>query len=477
MYSDLPISSEVRCPTDRSGNLIVPQKPAFADGAHREPNSSQQHGHDDIDVLPLIFNETRSGSGVPGAVFNLATSIIGAGIMALPATMRVLGLLLGFVSIILMGILSEFSIEVLVKFAALKRTTSYGETVEVACGKSVRVISEISIIVYNCGILIVYLIIMGDVLSGSSSHKGVFEQMLGKQGWWDDRRLVIFLLLILVLAPLCSLQKIDSLSSTSAASVALAVVFVVVACVVAFVKLVEGKLEAPRLLPDVGTRRAVLDLLVVIPIMTNAYICHANVQPIYNELEGRSVKKMIKVGRISAVLSVVVYAFTATSGYLLFGKGTDSDVLTNFDRNLGVPHSAVINYIVRISYVIHLLLVFPVIHFSLRNTVDAAIFRSSIPLQECRKKSLLLTFVLLALLYLGSAVIPNIWVAFKFTGTTSGLALGFFFPSLIGLRLNGQGESLSSRQKMLLRLMLVLALVTGIIGVVGNAYSIKEPGK
>ncbi|CAN6459530.1 unnamed protein product [Victoria cruziana] len=377
--------------------------------------------------------------------------------MALPATMRVLGLLFGLLSIVLMGILSEFGIEVLVKFVALKRTSSYGETVEVACGKSVRIISEICIIVYNSGILIVYLIIMGDVLSGSSSHKGVFKQMLGKQGWWDDRRLIVFLLLILVLAPLSSLQKIDSLSLTSAASVVLAVVFVVVA------------------LP--GTRRAVFDLLVVIPIMTNAYICHANVQPIYNELEERSAEKMKKVGRISAVLSVVVYAFTATSGYLLFGKDTDSDVLTNFDNDLGLPHSAAINYIVRISYAIHLLLVFPVLHFALRNTVDAAIFRSFVPLQECRKKSLILTSVLLTLLYLGSAVIPNIWVAFKFTGTTSGLALGFIFPSLIGLRLNGQGETLSSGEKMLLRLMLVLALVTGMIGVVGNAYSIKEPRK
>ncbi|KAG0591967.1 hypothetical protein KC19_1G214800 [Ceratodon purpureus] len=47
---------------------------------------------------------------VGSAVFNLATTNIGAGIMALPAAMRVLGRPLGLFAIVLMGILSEISI-------------------------------------------------------------------------------------------------------------------------------------------------------------------------------------------------------------------------------------------------------------------------------------------------------------------------------------------------------------------------------
>ncbi|PPR85995.1 hypothetical protein GOBAR_AA34694 [Gossypium barbadense] len=150
-------------------------------------------------------NWPNTGSGVSGTVFNWTTTIIGAGIMALPATMKVLGLVLG-----------------------------------------------------------------------------ILDQWLG-------------------------LVRIDSLSMTSAASVALAVVFVMVCFAVAFIKLIEGKIEAPRRSPDFGSKMEILDLLVVIPIMTNAYVCHFNVQPIYNELEG--------------------------------------DVLTNFDRNLGIRFSTALNYI------------------------------------------------------------------------------------------------------------------------------------
>ncbi|KAF2323121.1 hypothetical protein GH714_033529 [Hevea brasiliensis] len=176
-------------------------------------------------------------------------------------------------------------------------------------------------------------------MSGSLHHMGVFDQWLG-HGVWDHRKLVILVVVVVFLAPLCALDKIDSLSLTSAASVALAVVFVVVCFIVAFIKLVEGKIEAPRMTPDFGSKKAILDLLVVIPIMTNAYVCHFNVQPIYNELEGRSPQKMNRVGRITTILCITVYASTAISGYLLFGKDTEADVLTNFDSDLGIPFSS-----------------------------------------------------------------------------------------------------------------------------------------
>ncbi|PPS05696.1 hypothetical protein GOBAR_AA14949 [Gossypium barbadense] len=144
----------------------------------------------------------------------------------------------------------------LIRFAVSCEARSYGEVVQIAMGRTARVLFEICIIVNNAGVLIVYLIIMGDVMSGSVRHIGVLDQ-------W-----------------------IDSLSMTSAASVAVAVVFIVVCFAVAFIKLIEGKIEAPRRSLDFGSKMAILDLLVVIPIMTNAYVCHFNVQPIYNELEG-----------------------------------------------------------------------------------------------------------------------------------------------------------------------------------------------
>ncbi|KAJ8452831.1 hypothetical protein Cgig2_014594 [Carnegiea gigantea] len=412
-------------------------------------DDDNDNDHPGLDDHPLIMGGTGGGgigSGVPGAVFNLATSIIGAGIMALPATMKVLGLVAGLILIAIMGALSEVSVELLIRFAVQCNAMSYGEVVQHALGRPARIISEICIIVNNAGILVVYLIIIGDVMSGSPHHSGVFDQVLGT-GLWDHRKLVILAVLVILLAPLCTFDRIESLSLSSAASVVLAVIFVVVTCVVAFTKLAEGRIDPPRMTPDFSSKRAIMDLLVVIPIMANAYVCHFNVQPIYNELEGRSTQKMNRVGRITTVICVVVYAFTAFSGYLLFGSNTESDILTNFDTNLGIRYSTALDYIVRIE---------------------------SPPLIESRARLLGLTMALLALIYLGSTMIPNIWTAFKFTGATTAVSLGFIFPALIALRLDGRGESLTAGEKLFSWVMLVFAIVVGIVGVVGNVYGLKS---
>ncbi|XP_051116341.1 amino acid transporter AVT6E [Andrographis paniculata] len=442
----------------------------------RNADDSDVEHNVDFDDLPLIFGEggKKSGSGIYGAVFNLTTSIIGAGIMALPATLKVLGLVLGVILIFLIGILSEISVELLIRYAVLCKANTYGEVVEVALGKTAKVLSEICIIINNAGVLIVYLIIMGDVMSGSIRHIGVFDQWLG-HGFWDHRKLLILITVVIFLAPLCSLDKIDSLSTTSAASVALAVVFVVIVFVVAAIKLVEGKVELPRMAPDFSSSNAIFELLVVIPVMSNSYVCHFNVQPIYNELEDRSPRKMYKVGRITTTICILVYASTAIAGYLLFGQDTESDVLTNFDEDLGIRFSTALDYIVRVGYILHLVLVFPVIHFSLRQTVDSLIFEGLNPLTESRKRCLILTMVLLGLVYFGSTMIPNIWMAFKFTGATTAVSLGFTFPALIALRLNKEGGTKLSRvERCLSWSMLSLAIIVSFAGIIGNIYTLNS---
>ncbi|KAI3673734.1 hypothetical protein L6452_39862 [Arctium lappa] len=450
---------------------------SHVNGRQEPPNHTNGRGSDDFDfhnVPPMSSVSSEKGSGMSGAIFNLVTTVIGAGIMALPATMKVLGLIAGVVFIFLMGIISEISLELLVRFTHQCKATSYGEVVEHALGKPARIVSEVFIILNNAGVLLVYLIIMGDVMSGSPKHAGVLEQWFGN-GFWDDRRIVSLILLIVFLAPLCALSKIDSLSMTSAASVVLAVLFVVIACVITFIMLAKGKIDSPRLIPEFGSKAAVLDLLVVIPIMSNAYVCHFNVQPIYNELENRSPERMNKVGRWTTVICVLIYWLTAVAGYLLFGKDTEADVLTNFDKPLPVKGSEALNYIVRVGYICHLILVFPVIHFSLRQTVDALAFKGKPPLTKSKGRCLGLTCAILIVVYLASVLIPSIWTAFKFTGATTAVSLGFVFPSLIALRLSRHGpEGLSSRETVLSWLMLIMAIIVGIVGVVGNIYGLQS---
>lgn len=68
----------------------------------------------------------------------------------------------------------------------------------------------------------------------------------------------------------------DSLKFTSALSVALAVVFLVIIIGITVIKLINGSISMPRLLPDVTNVTSFFDLFTVVPVLVTAYICHYN---------------------------------------------------------------------------------------------------------------------------------------------------------------------------------------------------------
>lgn len=136
----------------------------------------------------------------------------------------------------------------------------------------------------------------------------------------------------------------------------------------------------------------------------------------------------------SLVLCSSVYIMTSFFGFLLFGDSTLDDVLANFDTNLGVPYSYVLNDVVRISYALHLMLVFPVVFYPLRQNLDGLLFPSARPLVSDNFRFTLLSVALISLIFLGANFVPSIWVAFQFTGATSAVCIGFIFPAAIALR-------------------------------------------
>ena len=68
----------------------------------------------------------------------------------------------------------------------------------------------------------------------------------------------------------------DSLSFTSALSVGLAVVFLVITVGITVIKLIDGSIGMPRLLPDVSDLSSFIKCFTVVPVLVTAYICHYN---------------------------------------------------------------------------------------------------------------------------------------------------------------------------------------------------------
>lgn len=410
-----------------------------------------------------------NGASFTGGVLNLSTTIIGAGVMALPATMKVLGLVLGLVSIVFVAFLTETSIKMLLKFG--RHSSSYGSIMHDAFGNVGKKMLEAFVVINNVGVLIVYMIIIGDVLSGTSAsgihHAGVLEGWFGQQ-WWTGRFCILVASTIFVLAPLTSFKRIDSLSFTSGLAVALAIVFLVITAGITVFKWFDGSIAMPRLLPDITDINSIWKLFTVVPVLVTAYICHFNVHSIENELEDPSLIR--PVVQTSLLLCSTVYIMTSFFGFLLFGDATLDDVLANFDKNLGVPFSYQLNDIVRVSYALHLMLVFPIVFHPLRLNLDALFFPTSEPLLLDNVRFSWITIGLNSVVFLAANFIPSIWDAFQFTGATTAVCIGFIFPASIALR-DAHGIA-TMNDKLLSAFMIGLAVFASSVAIYSDAYTL-----
>lgn len=131
-----------------------------------EPEKKEHVMDENSPLLPRKQEDVEhvegfNGASFAGAVLNLSTNIVGAGIMALPATMKVLGLSLGIAMIIFVAFLAEASIELLLRFSKVGNSVTYGGVMGDAFGMTGRILLQICIVVNNVGVLIVYMIIVG----------------------------------------------------------------------------------------------------------------------------------------------------------------------------------------------------------------------------------------------------------------------------------------------------------------------------
>lgn len=114
-----------------------------------------------VPLLSSNLDELQRRPSIPAAVFNVATSIIGAGIMSIPATLKVLGVIPAFAMIVLIGLLVDISVEFMLRFTYSGEARTYSGLVKESFGWIGSFAVQICVVLTNLGCLIVYLIIIG----------------------------------------------------------------------------------------------------------------------------------------------------------------------------------------------------------------------------------------------------------------------------------------------------------------------------
>ena len=133
---------------------------------------------------------------------------------------------------------------------------SYGAVVEAQFGRPGALSTQISIIVNNFGIMVVYLIIIADVLVGTTTHPGVIPETASLDPtalpWYTTRPFIIITIAVTCLAPLLALRSMTRLATASVLSICIAALFALSVLVLAFLSVAAdgGPRADLHFLPD-----------------------------------------------------------------------------------------------------------------------------------------------------------------------------------------------------------------------------------
>lgn len=389
---------------------------------------------------------------------NLANTIIGAGVLAMPHAMSVLGIFGGIVVITFAGLTAGFGLYLLTRCS--KYVTS-GQasffTISKKTYPNAAILFDLAIALKTFGVAVSYLIIISNltpqVIHAAFPWSEDSTYLMDRRFW-----LTVFMIIII---PLSFLRRLDSLKYTSVVSL-FAIGYLVL--------LVIGHYFKGDTLPFRGEVvffkwSGFVKFLSSLPVFVFAFTCHQNIFTIVNEIEDTSQKQINVVLTTAIGGSWLVYLLVAITGYLSYGDSVNGNIVSMY------PNSPTAN-IGRVAIVILILFSYPLQAHPCRASLDKilvsasrawsgddeertrssqASMRSFGSKVEVNKQEeigelrwTILTTFILVMSYLVAMVVSSLEVVLAYVGATGSTAISFILPGLFYWRITQDSETYSA---------------------------------
>jgi len=299
------------------------------------PTASSSMGSD---TTTTVETNALTVSGFLGAVANLCSATLGAGILALPFAMYEAGLVFGLLLLIISAWATAASIDLIVQACHHYKLGTYESVVEKSLGSKWRQTVEISILLFCGGTAVGYVIAVGDIM-----------ERVNDMGTKGQKRLAMTLVWLLAMLPLSCLRRMQSLQCASSIGIMSIGTLLVAATVHLFMP--EDSLETAEsnflgmrdLELFIWPHHGLISILRACPIFFFAYSCQVNVAQIFDELpsqrvgEGQdatNVGRNIRVGFmrhatwVAIGLCTLLYGSISLVTLIDFGDGLLPNVLS-----------------------------------------------------------------------------------------------------------------------------------------------------
>jgi len=367
-------------------------------------------------------------SPIKQVIFNMLNSIIGAGVVGLPFVYNTAGLFGGLTLMLLFAFISAYSLKLLIISAKLCRQRNYEDLCEYLFGMKGYLGVSITMLVFDFGATLSYLIILGDAAS----------QIIAIWGYdsLSDRQLVITVVSVFVILPTVlprDISKIEKVSTLSVLSVVLIMAVVIYEWIAyRFLMLQWNEGYRTHLPENMNWGVQPQGIPMAIGIIAFAFVCHDSSFLLYNTLRNPTVARWSVLAYSGCFTAVLICACFAVPGYLTFGDQVNANILNNYDLMNPLIIAA------RCVYCITMALTYPCSFFVVRH-VFYALFHHGPEYQSITTaplwKHLLFTLPIFALNVLMGIYIQNLGIVMSVSGSLSAVTLAFILPPLCYLKI------------------------------------------
>jgi len=287
---------------------------------------------------------------IPSLIFNLVKSIVGAGVLSLPAGIAAFGdapsaILPAVILVISIGSLSAYNFSLIGRVCAMTNATSYRSAWDNTVGTSTSWITALFCTAQCLVANLAYSMILADT----------FRALLQVAGYTLSRSQTLFGAMTCVILPLCLLKNLSSLAPFSLLGIC-GMIYTALAMSLRYLMksyaLPDGKfvskLSSPQYTPSFGSKGAAAvfhpSSLVLLCMLSAAFVAHYIAPKFYVELYDNTVSRFNILTFSSFAISMVIFLIVASMGFLTFGSNCDGLILNNYsseDKIMGFSRVAV----------------------------------------------------------------------------------------------------------------------------------------
>jgi len=433
-------------------------------------------------------SSSDGSSDVPTSVFNLAKTILGAGVLSLPSGVAAFsdqksGLVPASALLLAMGIISAYSFASIGRACRLHDTRGFSDAWAKSVGPSTAGIISSVITFKTFFACLAYSIIIGD------SFTSLFKSF-GFPG--VSRSQVILGLSSLVIFPLCMLKNMDALKTTSIlglGGIAYCALFMTV-------RLFDGSYRvggkyfadlAAAVRPSFGARTSAPQphvIFVLISMISTAYVAHYNAPKFWVELKNKTEARYKTVVASAFGFAFAMYMTVMWTGFLTFGGHSTGFVLNNYSSKDKFATFA------RLCIGLAILFGYPLTFSALR---EGAFDLLRVPAagtgvngndggNRRAKLATPATVILMSLITALALVLKNVGIVVSFSGALIGAMLIYTVPAIMNIsdlraakKSGGKGKSSSTytkQQQLELAANYGMALMGCVIAVIGVATTL-----